>query len=283
MNDEILAARATDPESSAWVSANAGAGKTHLLTNRVTRLLYAGTDPSRILCLTYTKAAAAEMAKRLFERLGKWSLLPDGKLSEALVEIGAGVPDANDLKRARTLFAEALETPGGLKIQTIHSFCQHVLTRFPLEAGVPPRFAVLEDRSAAELMERARNAVLERAAGGEERLAKAVAVLATRAADGRFGEILEFAVATRGKLRGIVEKSGGELRYFAHLRAALALEPDDDEAGIVARFCGELRAERAEMERIAEWLLSGTTTDQGHSIKFSLPLGKSTRLSPTMM
>ena len=129
MSPADIARNATDPESSAWVSANAGAGKTHLLTNRVTRLLYAGADPSCILCLTYTKAAAAEMAKRLFERLGEWALLPDEKLSEALVDIGAGAPDAADLKRARTLFAQALETPGGLKIQTIHSFCQHVLTR----------------------------------------------------------------------------------------------------------------------------------------------------------
>src|SRR6266850_42058 len=127
------AKRATDPEASAWVSANAGAGKTHLLTDRVTRLLLSGASPSRILCLTYTKAAAAEMATRLFDRLGEWALLSDGELRARLHDIGAEPPDAKGLRKARTLFAQALETPGGLKIQTIHSFCQHLLARFPVE------------------------------------------------------------------------------------------------------------------------------------------------------
>ncbi|MEY4879944.1 MAG: hypothetical protein RJB62_1413, partial [Pseudomonadota bacterium] len=131
---------AKNPKSSAWVSANAGSGKTHLLADRVTRLLFDGAKPERILCLTYTKAAAAEMSARLFDRLGTWALLGDQELREKLTEIGADGQGAEALRRARKLFAQALETPGGLKIQTIHSFCQHVLARFPIEAGVPPRF-----------------------------------------------------------------------------------------------------------------------------------------------
>jgi ATP-dependent helicase/nuclease subunit A len=110
---------ATDPEASAWVSANAGAGKTHLLTDRVTRLLLSGASPSRILCLTYTKAAAAEMATRLFGRLGDWALLADSELTAKLLDIGAEPPGSETLRRARRLFAQALEIPGGLKIQTI--------------------------------------------------------------------------------------------------------------------------------------------------------------------
>src|ERR1700680_3180119 len=148
----VSAHDATDPRVFAWVSANAGAGKTRLLTDRVSRLLLAEADASRILCLTYTKAAAAEMATRLFDRLGEWALLPDAQLRLRLAEIGAEPPDAKNLRRARTLFARALETPGGLKIQTIHSFCQHLLARFPVEAGIPARFAVLAERSAPELM-----------------------------------------------------------------------------------------------------------------------------------
>src|SRR5215467_5112845 len=153
------AKRATDPEASAWVSANAGAGKTHLLTDRVTRLLLSGASPSRILCLTYTKAAAAEMATRLFARLGDWALLADSDLTAKLNDIGAEPPDAETLQRARRLFAQALEIPGGLKIQTIHAFCQHLLSRFPVEAHIPPRFSVLDDRNAAELMAAARHRV----------------------------------------------------------------------------------------------------------------------------
>ena len=115
------AARASDPAASAWVSANAGAGKTHLLANRVTRLLLDGVKPERILCLTYTKAAAAEMSRRLFDRLGAWALLSEKELAAELVAIGAGHRAQSDLNRARTLFAQALETPGGLKMQTLHS------------------------------------------------------------------------------------------------------------------------------------------------------------------
>ncbi len=145
--------RAAAPQSSTWVSANAGSGKTRVLTDRVARLLLRGTLPDRILCLTYTKAAAAEMQNRLFKRLGTWAMMPEADLRETLKtlgEHGLGI-EADDLARARTLFARALETPGGLKIQTIHAFCDRLLRRFPLEAGVSPQFEVLEDRQAAQL------------------------------------------------------------------------------------------------------------------------------------
>ena len=147
--------RAAVPDRSSWVSANAGSGKTRVLTERVARLLLAGTDPARVLCLTYTKAAAAEMQTRLFRTLGKWAMLDDAPLRAALSALGEQghtIP-ATGLARARTLFARALETPGGLKIQTIHAFCEALLRRFPLEAGVSPRFSVLDDRRARALRE----------------------------------------------------------------------------------------------------------------------------------
>ncbi|HEX3485302.1 MAG TPA: double-strand break repair helicase AddA [Micropepsaceae bacterium] len=253
---------ATNPGFSAWVSANAGAGKTYLLTDRVTRLLLSGAKPSRILCLTYTKAAAAEMATRLFNRLGEWALLPDTDLTARLIAIGAGSPDARTLRKARTLFAQALETPGGLKIQTIHSFCQNVLARFPVEAGIPARFTVLDERSTAELMAQARNAVLQQAANGDVRLSRAVATLATRAADGRFAEILNFAVGDGGRLRDLLaQHAGDETQFFAHLRNTLGIAEGEDEAQILARFCAELGGERALCDRIAKWLLGGSRRD----------------------
>ena len=251
---------ATDPGVSAWVSANAGAGKTHVLTDRVTRLLLDGAYPARILCLTYTKAAAAEMASRLFARLGEWALLPDRTLAEKLTQIGAGAPDADALRRARRLFAQALETPGGLKIQTIHSFCQMVLTRFPLEAGVPPRFAVLDERSAAELMRAARHAVLERAGAGEAPLTDAVAVLAARAADGRFGEILDLAIGQADRLGRMTGKDAR--RFFARVRKQLDIGEGEDEDTVLARFCGELTRDRGDCERIAQSLAQGSKVDR---------------------
>ena len=146
---QITAAR---PDISTWLSANAGSGKTRVLTDRVARLLLDGVAPQHILCLTYTKAAASEMQNRLFRRLGEWAMMEDDALRLALRDLGVlkDVP-ATLLREARTLFAQAIETPGGLKIQTIHSFCAALLRRFPLEAGVSPQFKEIEDR-AAELL-----------------------------------------------------------------------------------------------------------------------------------
>ncbi len=139
------------PARSAWVSANAGSGKTRVLTNRVARLLLDGTAPGRILCLTFTKAAAAEMQNRLFKQLGEWAMMPDEPLRKALAALGEdNLPDTQ-LLHARSLFARALETPGGLKIQTIHAFCESLLHRFPLEAQVSPDFELLDERAAAAL------------------------------------------------------------------------------------------------------------------------------------
>ena len=147
---------ASDPEVSAFVTANAGSGKTRTLVDRVARLLLRGSKPETILCVTYTKAAAAEMQRRLFETLGGWAVMDDALLARELADIGE---QASDLAGARRLFALALETPGGLKIQTIHAFCEKLLHRFPLEAGVSPGFQVLEDQAAREVSAEARRTI----------------------------------------------------------------------------------------------------------------------------
>lgn len=160
---------AARPDSSTWLSANAGSGKTRVLTDRVARLLLSGAEPQSILCLTYTKAAASEMQNRLFRTLGTWAMLDDAALSEALARLGE--PIGADLGLARTLFARAVETPGGLKIQTIHSLCASILRQFPLEAGVSPQFRELDEPDQVDLirevlnaMALARDPALERAA-----------------------------------------------------------------------------------------------------------------------
>lgn len=144
--------QAANPGQSTWLSANAGSGKTRVLTDRVARLLLGGTLPQHILCLTYTIAAANEMQNRLFQRLGRWTMLPDDELRRELSELGALTSiDDDELAHARTLFARAIETPGGLKIQTIHSFCASILRQFPLEAGISPQFTEIEERAATVL------------------------------------------------------------------------------------------------------------------------------------
>ena len=146
--------QAADPSRSVFVTANAGSGKTSTLVDRVARLLLEDVEPGEILCVTYTKAAAAEMQSRLFERLGEWSVMDDAGLERSLADLrGQEIRQLGHdaLPRARSLFAKALETPGGLKIQTLHAFCEKLLRRFPVEAGVSPRFKVLEDQAAIVL------------------------------------------------------------------------------------------------------------------------------------
>src|SRR5512142_1912418 len=220
---------ASDPRLSAWVAANAGAGKTHTLANRVTRLLLAGAPPERILCLTYTKAAASEMFERLFNQLGQWSMLSDSALAEKIAAVGADPGGKESLREARRLFAKALETPGGLKIQTIHSFCQYVLTRFPLEAGVPASFRVLDERSAADLMAKARARVFERAGTGDSTRQAAISYLVTHLSDVKLSQILDGALgADRGKIDSFFAKAGGpDSDWSALLRTAHGAHPDD--------------------------------------------------------
>lgn len=160
--------QAADPHQSTWLSANAGSGKTRVLTDRVARLLLEEVEPQHILCLTYTKAAASEMQNRLFARLGEWAMRPDARLRTELLELGVDGPISDDLlQKARVLFARAIETPGGLKIQTIHSFCAALLRRFPLEAGVSPQFKEMDDRAAKLL----REDILDSLASGPDRAA----------------------------------------------------------------------------------------------------------------
>lgn len=151
---------ASSPEHSSWVRANAGSGKTFVLARRVIRLLLSGVEPSKILCLTFTKAAAAEMSERVFDTLAGWTALSDEALGETLVDIMTVPATPKDITNARKLFAKAVETPGGLKIQTIHAFCERLLHLFPAEANVSGNFEVLDDNQKAQLVEAAERDVL---------------------------------------------------------------------------------------------------------------------------
>src|SRR4249920_2679683 len=158
--------RATTPGHSAWVEANAGTGKTKVLTDRVTRLLLDGVKPERILCLTFTKAAAAEMRNRLASQLGRWALAEPDKLDEQIEALISRAPQPAERIVARRLFARVLDAPGGINILTIHAFCQALLKRFPLEAGVAPGFAVLDEAEALALVRQAQDEQMEALARG---------------------------------------------------------------------------------------------------------------------
>ena len=197
---------ASDPALSAFVTANAGSGKTRTLVDRVARLLLRGVKPEAILCVTYTKAAAAEMQRRLFETLGGWAVMSDAELKTRLAAIDE---HPANLSIARALFARALETPGGLKIQTIHAFCEKLLRRFPLEAGVPPGFKVLEDQAAREVSARARDDVARAALDQPDGpIGRAYARFAVELDHRAFREMFADFEARRTAIRAYVDACG---------------------------------------------------------------------------
>ncbi|MBB3890775.1 ATP-dependent helicase/nuclease subunit A [Phenylobacterium haematophilum] len=203
---------AADPAISAFVTANAGSGKTKTLIDRVARLLLAGAKPETILCVTYTKAAAAEMQRRLYHLLGGWSVYDDDSLRAELAKLEGRAPqayDARSLSKARALFASALETPGGLKIQTIHAFCEKLLRRFPLEAGVSPGFRVMDDSASAAVADAARKAVARHALRGEGAVAQAYARFSVALDFQSFQGMFASFESQRGALGAYFDRHGG--------------------------------------------------------------------------
>lgn len=176
--------QASDPRVSAFVAASAGSGKTKLLTDRLLRLMLGGAKPERIQCLTFTKAAAAEMALRLQRTLGKWVTLDDVSLARELRALDVE-PSGKVLRDARALFAIVLDLPGGMRIGTIHAFCQSLLRRFPLEAALSPHFSLVDDRDAADALTEARESMLARASAPE--MQDALGILAGLASADQFG------------------------------------------------------------------------------------------------
>src|SRR6476659_7249166 len=218
--------RAADPASSAFVSANAGSGKTHVLVQRVIRLLLDDVPPEKILCITFTKAAAANMAERVFTTLGHWVTLDDDALDAAIREAGIPNPNARLRKSARKLFACALETPGGLKVQTIHALCTRLLQQFPFEANVPARFAVLDDRDQTEMMERANLSVLlEASRNPDSATGRALQIAMASAADVTFKDVVREACLSRDHFMAWTDSAGGTEAAAAQVAAALGVDP----------------------------------------------------------
>ena len=220
---------AAHPKISAWVSANAGSGKTHVLTLRVIRLLLNGTEPARILCLTYTKAAAAVMQTRIFRTLSSWTEFADDKLTEVLLELEGKKPDAKRLDEARRLFARALETPGGLKIQTIHAFCEGLLHQFPLEANIAGHFELMDDLKRNEFLSAARRHVLETAyLQKNSSLHDALMLILKTVGESGLDDLLSEAVEKRQVLRPFLARMIGKDGKHI-LEKALQISPDDTE------------------------------------------------------
>ena len=222
-NAEQLAA--SDPRASALVSAHAGTGKTKLLIDRLLRLMLSGADPQRIQCLTFTKAAAAEMAIRLQTRLGEWVTLEDAELDASLAALRVPA-DAATRTRARALFATVLDLPGGMRIGTIHAFCQSLLRRFPLEALLSPHFRLLDGEAARVALDEAREASLLTPDP------PALEVLAGLVTAREFGGLVGALQGQRGRLQRALALAPPALA--ASVRRAAGVAHADDAAALAA-------------------------------------------------
>jgi ATP-dependent helicase/nuclease subunit A len=225
--------RASDPAASVWVGASAGSGKTTILTSRVMRLLLAGVAPERILCLTFTRAAAAEMAIRVTRGLSYWATCEDDALREALDKLQGHAPEAGQLTEARRLFARLLSCPGGMRIRTIHAFCQEMLRRFPIEANLPPHFALIEEDNARALQEDVQADLLRAASSAPEKsLGRALYRLVRDLGERGFGDAMRGILAGRARFQNAIAHAGSLDALIAEMRAALELAPEDTEENL---------------------------------------------------
>ena len=259
-------ARASDPTSSAFVSANAGSGKTHVLVQRVIRLLLDGVPPEKILCVTFTKAAAANMAERVFSTLGHWVTLDDAALDAAIIEAGIARPNAKLRMTARKLFACALETPGGLKVQTIHALCTRLLQQFPFEANVPARFAVLDDRDQNEMMERANlKVLLDASRDPDSATGRALNVAMANAADVTFKDVVREACLSRDHFMAWTDAAGSADAAAAQMATALDVDPNDTIEDVEREVVDGPHLPRSRWEDIADVLDTSSKADQNQA------------------
>ncbi|MBR45475.1 MAG: double-strand break repair helicase AddA, partial [Rhodospirillaceae bacterium] len=253
---------AADPLASVWVTASAGTGKTKVLTDRVLRLLLSGTEPGHILCLTFTRAAAAEMAIRITGTLGDWTTASDFILDDALRALLARQPEGAEFRRARSLFAEVLDTPGGMKILTIHAFCQSLLRRFPLEAGIAPHFAVADERTQRELLHEAQSRLFRHARlDQDETLAAALAAITAQLGEDRFADLMGEWTGARGRLQDRLAGRDDGAHLAATAARLLGVKKGENAEAAVRDACVEAAFARDELLRAAEALDGGSKTD----------------------
>jgi ATP-dependent helicase/nuclease subunit A len=233
-----------------------------VLTDRVLNLLLAGTPPHKILCLTFTKAAAAEMSTRIAAKLAGWATAADDALTADLAKLLGAAPEPRQMVAARRLFARVLDVPGGMHMETIHAFCQSLLRRFPLEAGIAPHFQVMDDRDAGELLEEAKEEVLTHARiGADGDLASALAEVTGRIHESAFPELMGELASDRGRLKRLLDRHGGLGGVISAIRARLELEPGDTPDAIVARAGEDAAFDVAGCRAAMRALLGGSDTD----------------------
>ncbi len=261
INPNILQRAASNPLESIWVGASAGTGKTKVLTDRVLRLLLprddgrAATPPNRILCLTFTKAAANEMALRINKTLSRWAVIELSELNNILADLLGCKPSKEQLEAASRLFADVIDCAGGLQIMTIHSFCQSVLGRFPLEADLPPSFKLLDDSMATELMRRAQSDVLEQAQSAEftaSPLGNALYALAGDLDEAGFTKVISAICSERNQLVQLFKRYSGADGVYATICEHYGIRQNESFEDIISLLCDEASYDGVALRAVAQ-------------------------------
>ena len=281
LDPNVLQRRAAAPDTSVWVSASAGTGKTKVLTDRVLRLLLPqidsagniapGTPAYKILCLTFTKAAASEMALRISKTLARWTTMPlDGdkkSLTAELKDLLGRTPQEPEIKAARKLFADVIDVPGGLKIMTIHSFCGSVLGRFPLEAGINPNFKQIEDFEAAKFMKAAREKTLARATADiGSPLNRALHTIAQTINEDQFTTLLGAIARERRQFEKLLSDNFGSDGLYAKICETLGIASNLTPENYLLEACTDAAFARDDVLRIAKLMNEiGTKKDKERS------------------
>ena len=264
---------AADPERSVFVSANAGSGKTHVLVQRVINLLLRGEDPAKILCITFTKAAAATMATRVFDTLAKWTALDDAALDENIRLVTGKTADATQRAIARRLFANALETPGGLKVQTIHAFCTRLLHQFPFEADVAARFEVLDETATAQLLnELTLEVLLKGATEPDGALGKALEAAITAAADLTFKEVIAETIGKRDLITEWTGRAGGVRPAIDELTRTFGLAAGDSLTAVETEYFSGSSIPESEWPALIKIFSAGSNNDKERADSLSAAL-----------
>lgn len=266
---------ASDPSTSAWVSASAGTGKTKALNDRTLRLLLGGTPPQQILCLTFTRAAAAEMANRLNQRLVSWAIVNEEQLVHDLKDLTGVSADKPTRERARCLLARVLDAPGGMRIQTIHSFCETLLGRFPLEANITPHFSVIDEQTAAELLDATIDELLSNFQTNDDlNFTKALKVVAFHTNDIGFRALIAELTADRTRIANLLA-DGGLQGAARCIRSTLSLTEADTPQSILASACADDAFDSKGLSQATTLMAKGAKTDIDRAISIKAWISKS--------
>ncbi|MGB0718932.1 MAG: double-strand break repair helicase AddA [Bdellovibrionales bacterium] len=281
LDPNVLQRRAADPQSSIWVSASAGTGKTKVLTDRMLRLLLpredgtSGAAPHKILGLTFTKAGAGEMALRISQTLSTWAVMPQSELQNALKNLLGRAANTSETTAARRLFAQVIDTPGRLKIMTIHAFCQSVLARFPLESGLVPGFEITEERASFDLITAAQKQALTHATQQEQSdktapLYAAFSTIAATITEDQFAALIRAIARERHQFETLKNRQFGVAGMYETLCAALDIPPAQTGGDILKTACRNASCDAASLKSAAAIMAaSDKKTDQDNAAKIA--------------